>query len=54
MNSVSLQITALRLARFFGTSAQFWMNLQNHFDLEVQVEKMGCRLDQEVLAFTHT
>jgi addiction module HigA family antidote len=45
--------TALRLARFFGTSAQFWMNLQNHFDLEVQSEKMGCRLDQEVLAMAH-
>lgn len=45
--------TALRLARFFGTSAQFWMNLQNHFDLEVQAEKMGCRLDQEVMTFTH-
>jgi len=45
--------TALRLARFFGTSAQFWMNLQNHFDLEIQAEKMGGRLDQEVLAMAH-
>jgi len=28
--------TALRLGRYFGTSAQFWLNLQTHFDLEVQ------------------
>ncbi len=28
--------TAMRLARFFGTSAEFWMNLQSHYDLEVQ------------------
>ena len=26
--------TAARLARFFGTSAQYWLNLQNHYDLE--------------------
>mgnify|MGYP001557830345 CR=1 FL=1 len=28
--------TALRLARYFGTSAQFWMNLQTHYDLECE------------------
>lgn len=27
--------TALRLARYFGTSAEFWVNLQSHYDLEV-------------------
>ena len=27
--------TALRLARFFGTSSQYWMNLQAHYDLDV-------------------
>ena len=42
--------TALRLGRFFGTSAQFWMNLQDHFDLEVQKDKIGDRLDTEVRA----
>jgi len=41
--------TALRLARYFGTSAQFWLNLQNHFDLEMQKDKMGDRLEKEVL-----
>ena len=40
--------TALRLGRYFGTSAQFWLNLQNHFDLEVQQDKIGNRLDREV------
>ena len=43
--------TALRLGRYFGTSAQFWMNLQTHFDLEVQRDKIGARLDREVHAF---
>lgn len=40
--------TALRLARFFGTSEQFWMNLQSHYDLEVERERLGKRLDTEV------
>jgi len=43
--------TALRLGRYFGTSAQFWLNLQTHFDLEVQQDKIGSRLDREVLVF---
>jgi len=43
--------TALRLARYFGTSPQFWLNLQTHFDLEVQKDKIGKRLDAEVHAF---
>ena len=43
--------TALRLARFFGTSAQFWMNLQIHFDLETQEDLIGKRLDKEVEAY---
>jgi addiction module HigA family antidote len=31
--------TALRLARYFGTSAEFWLNLQSHYDLEVEEER---------------
>lgn len=46
--------TALRLARFFGTSAQFWMNLQSHFDLEMQKDVIGGRLEKEVQAFATT
>ena len=40
--------TALRLARFFGMEAQFWMNLQTRYDLETTRESLAERLDQEV------
>ena len=40
--------TALRLARFFGTSPQFWMGLQNDYDLNVAADALGNRLDVEV------
>ncbi len=40
--------TAMRLARFFRISAQFWMNLQSHYELEVAEEAHGQRLDHEV------
>ena len=33
--------TALRLARFFGTSERFWLNLQSRYDLEVQRDRLG-------------
>jgi addiction module HigA family antidote len=33
--------TALRLAHFFGTSAQFWLNLQSLYDLRVAQKKVG-------------
>lgn len=40
--------TALRLSRYFGTSERFWLNLQARFDLEVEKERLGDRLDREV------
>jgi addiction module HigA family antidote len=40
--------TALRLGRFFGTSPEFWLNLQAHYDLEVQEMELGDRLEEEV------
>lgn len=40
--------TALRLARFFGNSAQFWMNLQTRYDLTVAERELGKRIDAEV------
>lgn len=40
--------TALRLARYFGTSDQFWINLQTQFDLEQQRDVLGSRLNKEV------
>jgi len=33
--------TALRFARYFGTSAQYWMNLQNRYDLQIAEEEVG-------------
>lgn len=41
--------TALRLARYFGTTDRFWLNLQAHFDLEVQRDLLGKRLETEVV-----
>ena len=43
--------TALRLSRFFGTSAQFWLNLQARFDLETERDRLGTRLKSEVEVF---
>lgn len=40
--------TALRLGRFFNMEAQFWMNLQSRYDLEVAREASIDRLNQEV------
>ncbi|MEP6493317.1 MAG: HigA family addiction module antitoxin [bacterium] len=40
--------TALRLARFFGTTDRFWLNLQARFDLETQRDALGARLEKEV------
>ena len=39
--------TALRLARYFGTSDRFWLNLQTGNDLEVEKDRLGNRLDSE-------
>ena len=33
--------TALRLARYFGTSERFWMNLQNRYDLEIERDRLA-------------
>jgi addiction module HigA family antidote len=40
--------TALRLARFFGTSDRFWLNLQAAYDLDVERDRLGDRLEREV------
>jgi addiction module HigA family antidote len=37
--------TALRLARYFGTSERFWINLQGRYDLEVEKDRLGAALD---------
>ena len=43
--------TALRLARFFGTSELFWLNLQATYDLDVERDRLGSRLAREVKAY---
>ena len=44
--------TALRLGRFFGMEAQFWMNLQSRYELEMAREALADRLVQEVRVYT--
>lgn len=43
--------TALRLARFFGTTDCFWMNLQTNYDLAVVRQRDAVRIDQEVVRY---
>ena len=45
--------TALRLGRYFGTSEQFWLNLQSHYDLEIERDRLGDRLKKEVVVLKH-
>ena len=45
--------TALRLAKFFGISAEFWLGLQSQYDLDVTAEELGERLEKEVRAFAN-
>jgi addiction module HigA family antidote len=40
--------TALRLGRYFGTSAQFWINMQARYDLESTKDKLADRIEREV------
>jgi len=43
---------ALRLSRYFGNSAQFWLNLQNYYDLEFEIEKKEYMI-KEIVPFDH-
>ena len=40
--------TALRPGRYFGIESEFWMNLQTHYDLEVESDRLAGKLEQEV------
>ncbi len=44
--------TALRLARYFGTSPEFWLGLQAQYDLDVTADELGKRLEQEVKEYS--
>lgn len=43
--------TALRLARFFGTSDRFWLNLQTAYDLDIERDRLGERIKRDVPVF---
>lgn len=43
--------TALRISRFFGTTPEFWLNLQTAYDLKVARQTVGNRIEQEVRSF---
>jgi addiction module HigA family antidote len=43
--------TALRLSKFFGTTAEFWLNLQDAYDIKFAQQKSGKQIEKEVLYF---
>jgi len=43
--------TALRLSKYFGTSAEFWLNLQAHYDIEIESDKLKKELKKSVKVF---
>lgn len=44
--------TALRLSLYFGLSERFWINLQSRYDLEIEKDRLGGRLEREEKVFT--
>ncbi|OIP60844.1 MAG: addiction module antidote protein, HigA family [Nitrospirae bacterium CG_4_9_14_3_um_filter_53_35] len=44
--------TALRLAKFFGTSAEFWLGLQSQYDLDIAIDELSDRIDREVKEYS--
>lgn len=46
--------TALRLSKYFGMSERFWLNLQSRYDLELEKDRLGVRLDSEVKGLAHS
>jgi len=46
--------TALRFARYFATSERFWLNLQSHYDLEIERDRVGLSLQKEVQVLVPT
>src|SRR6056297_1255489 len=46
--------TALRLERYFGIEAQFWLNLQTEFDLRIMKRKIGADIEKRIIPAKHT
>lgn len=44
--------TALRLARYFAMSPEFWLGLQMEFELDTEADRLGDRIDREVRVYT--
>jgi len=44
--------TALRLAKFFGNSAEFWLGLQSQYDLDLAIDELADRIDREVKKYS--
>ncbi len=44
--------TALRLARFFGTSPEYWLGLQTQYDIDIAADELGERLEREVTEYS--
>jgi len=44
--------TALRLAKFFGTSAEFWLGLQSQYDLDIAMDELTDRINREVKEYS--
>jgi antitoxin HigA-1 len=40
--------TAMRLARYFGSSARFWLNLQSYYDLAIAEDEQGAEVERDV------
>ena len=53
LRSVSAD-TALRLARYFGVSPEFWLNLQTRYDLEMEMDGLAHKIQREVKVFQYT
>jgi len=45
--------TALRLARYFGNSPQFWLGLQMDYDLDLETDKVPCTIEKEIKKFVY-
>ena len=46
--------TALRLARFLGMAPQFWINLQAHYDLEMEKDRIGNLLEKDAKIYSES
>jgi len=46
--------TALRLSKYFGLSERFWLNLQARYDLELEKDRIGPILENQIHTFIHT